>query len=195
MKLSTTKLTALFSCLLMTAAFARAQEQPKAPTDSQAKISHLRVDLVLTEYAGEKKVNSLPYTIYVGGSDPAHHLFADPATLRMGVRVPIATGPLNAPSTSYQYQNVGTDIDVQADTIDGATYRLKCTVERTAVSSPNGDAAAEEPRNLATMPVLSNFRSHFEISLHDGETGEGLSATDPFNGHVLKISVTLHVIK
>lgn len=188
MKLSTIKLTALFLCLLMAAAFARAQEQSKTTAHSPASITHLRVDLVLTEYAGEKKINSLPYTIYVGVNRV-------PASLRMGVRVPMATGPLNAPSTSYQYQNVGTDIDVRAGTIDDTTYQLNCTVRRSAVSSPNGDASAEEIRNLASLPVLSNFDSNFEISLHDGETGEGLSATDPFSGHVMKITVTLHVLK
>lgn len=193
MKFSIRKVVALSLCLLMAAAFAPAQEQSKTPPDKQANISHLRVDLLLTEYAGEKKVNSLPYTLYVGASDL--HVNASRAFLRMGVRVPIATGPLNGPTTQYEYQNVGTNIDTQASKIDEATYRLNCNVERTAVSSPNDGALPEEPRNMANLPVLSNFNSQFEISLHDGETGEGLSATDPFNGHVLKISVTLHVVK
>lgn len=188
MKLSIRKVTALLLCLLMAPAFARAQEHSKPAGDSQASITHLRVDLVLTEYAGEKKINSLPYTLYVGVSTM-------PASLRMGVKVPIATGPLNGPSTQYQYQNVGTDVDVRAAKIDETTYRLNCSVQRSSVFSPNQSALPDEPRNMATLPVLSNFSTNFEIRLRDGETGEGLSATDPFNGHVLKISVTLHVIK
>lgn len=188
MKLSIIRAATLLLCLLIAAAFVRAQEQSQAPTHSPASVAHLRVDVLLTEYAGEKKINSLPYTIYVGVNRM-------PASLRMGVRVPIATGPLNAPSTSYQYQSVGTDIDVRAGTIDDRAYQLNCTVERSAVSSPNGDASTAEIRNLAALPVLTNFNSNFEISLHDGETGEGLSATDPFSGHVMKVTVTLHVIK
>lgn len=195
MKLSMLKVAPLVLCVLTAAAFVRAQEQPKTTANSPSIITHLRVDLVLTEYAGEKKVNSLPYTIYVGASDSVHHHAAGGAYLRMGVRVPLATGPLNGSSTQYTYQSVGTNIDVEADKVDDTTYRLDCTVERTAVSSPNGDASDGEPRNLSTLPVLTNFSSHFEISLHDGETGEGLSATDPFSGHVMKVAVTLHVIK
>lgn len=196
MKLSMRKVAALLFGLLMAAAFAPAQEQSKTPADDiQATIPHLRVDVLLTEYAGEKKVSSLPYTIYAGVSDFVHHANAAPASLRMGVRVPIATGPVNGPSTQYEYQNVGTNVDIRAAKIGDATYRLDCTVERTAVSPPNEGASAGEPRNIATLPVLTNFNSNFEISLHDGETGEGLSATDPFNGHVLKITVTLHVVK
>lgn len=196
MKLSMKKVAAVLVCLLMAAAFAPAQEQSKTSTDDlQATLPHLRVDVLLTEYAGEKKVSSLPYTIYAGVSDFVHHASALPASLRMGVRVPIATGPLNGPTTQYDYQNVGTNVDIRAAKIDGTTYRLNCTVERTAVSSQNEGVSTDEPRNMATLPVLSNFNSNFEISLHDGETGEGLSATDPFNGHVLKITVTLHVVK
>lgn len=191
----TIKVAVLFLCLLMTAAFARTQEQSQTSSDTQATMAHLRVDLVLTEYAGDKKINSFPYTLYVGSSDLAHHHFAGGASLRMGVRVPIATGALNGASTQYQYQDVGTDIDLQAGTADDATYRLNCSVKRSAVAPLNESTTADEPRNMATLPVLTNFNSHFEIALRDGQTGEGLSATDPFNGHVLKISVTLHVIK
>jgi hypothetical protein len=42
---------------------------------------------------------------------------------------------------------------------------------------------------------MRNFNSGFDLVLRDGETGEGVSATDPFNGHVLKVSVTIHVVK
>lgn len=193
MKLSMRKVAALSLCVLMATAFAVAQEQSKPPSESPANIPHLRVDVLLTEYAGEKKVNSLPYTLYVGASDFVHHINGERSFLRMGVRVPIATGSVNG--TQYQYHDVGTNIDIQAFKIDDTSYRLECNVERTAVSSPNEGAMSETPRNITTLPVLSNFNSQFEISLHDGQTGEGLSAADPFSGHVLKVNVTAHVLK
>lgn len=191
MKLST-KVAALLSGLFLCGAFAQAQDQPNPPAGHAVNITHLRVDILLTEYAGEKKVNSLPYTLYVGASDPAHGLHEDAAYLRMGVRVPIATG--SGPSTSYEYQNVGTNIDVRAFKDDG-TYRLECKIERTAVSSPNEGAESSDQRNISTLPILSNFNSQFEISLRDGESGEGLSAADPFSGRVMKAEVTIHALK
>lgn len=195
MKLSM-KVAAMFLCLLLAAAFARAQQEQLKPANATpANIPHLRVDILLTEYAGDKKVNSLPYALHVGASDFVHGLHADEANLRMGVRVPFAAGPLTGPSTQYEYQNIGTNIDVQAFEIDAGTYRLQCNVERTAVSSPDQEANLQQGRNLASLPVLSNFSSKFELSLHDGESGEGLSATDPFNGHMMKIEVTIHVVK
>jgi hypothetical protein len=189
------KIAVMSLCLLMAAVFAIAQDHPKPANDTPANIPHLRVDILLTEYAGDKKVNSLPYTLYVGASDFVHNLDAKRAFLRMGVRVPIATGPANSSSTQYQYQNVGTNIDVSAFKMEESTYRLLCNVERTSVSSPSETNAPEVPRDVGTLPVLSNFNSEFEISLHDGGSAEGMSATDPFSGHVMKINVTMHVLK
>lgn len=190
----TMKVAAISLYFLMAAAFARAQEQPKSSTGKTPDITHLRVDILLTEYAGEKKINSLPYTLYAGASDISHGMHTQRVYLRMGVRVPIATGPLNSANTQYQYQNVGTNIDVQAYKIDDGTYNLECNIERTAVSPPDQGTSQEDPR-IGGLPILNNFSSQFELSLHDGEGGEGLSAADPFNGHILKVTVTLHVLK
>lgn len=173
-------------CLLMIPAIARAQEQAKKPND---QFSHLRVDIVLTEYNGDKKISSLPYTLYA-----ASRLGAGAASLRMGVRVPVPVATGN--NGSYNYLNVGTDIDCRASNLDDNFYELYINVDRssiyTATQTPPGGAQIHP---LPDTPVILNFNSHFDIALRDGETKEGTSATDPLSGNVLKISVTLHVLK
>ncbi len=191
MKLSM-KVAAISLCLLMAAAFARAQDQPKTSDDHSPDITQLRVDVLLTEYAGEKKLNSLPYTLYVGASDYPHGLHATNAFLRMGVRVPILVGD---EKIAANYTNVGTNIDCDAASVSQDTYRLQLTVNRTAIYSPDSEVTAGEPFHVGGQPILRDFESRFELSLHDGQSGEGLSATDPFNGHLLKVTVILHVQK
>jgi len=197
MKLSS-KITAILSFLILTVAVARGQQSPQ--NSVQDTMGHLRVDILLTEYDGAKKVSSLPYTLYVGVTDPRGP-GAPSAFLRMGVRVPVATGSYSAAkdaapvNTQFTYEDVGTNIDVAATKLDKGLYRLQCTVERTAVSASHQQGESEQPNGILPIPTLTRFNSRFELSMRDGQEGEGMSATDPFSGHVMKISVTMHVLK
>lgn len=173
-------------CPLMIPVGLRAQEQAKKPND--VTMTHLRVDVVLTEYNGNKKVSSLPYTLYTI-SRPAPR--SGKSSLRMGVKVPVAYS-----SGSYQYVDVGTNIDCTATTVGDGSYSLSMNVGRTSIYAASQDSAQNEQIHTSTgEPVLRNFGTDFYVALRDGETKEGTSATDPLNGHVLKISVTLHVEK
>lgn len=184
MKLRMAILGALM-CLLMVPAISRAQDQAKNSNDKQ--IAHLRVDIVLTEYDGDKKISTLPYTLYAAAPPQQ-----GPASLRMGVRVPVATGS----SGGYTYMDVGTDIDCFARSFEAGSYALHINVHRSSIyTAGQGEAGDEQIHAQPQTPVVRNFDSNSDISLHDGETKEGTSATDPLNGHVLKISITLHVQK
>ncbi|MGH9709990.1 MAG: hypothetical protein ACRD37_05555 [Candidatus Acidiferrales bacterium] len=180
------RMAGILMCLLMIPAGIRAQEPAK--TSSSESITHLRVDLVLTEYNGEKKISSLPYALYVGIGDRTHSVHS--AFLRMGVKVPISTG------AQITYQNVGTNIDVSATNVGDGQYRLELGVERSAVYSPEDatDAAQGGMHYGGNQPILRDFNSRFELNLRDGESGEGMSAADPFSGHVMKVNVTAHVL-
>ena len=181
MKLRMTMLGILL-CLLTIPISSRAQQQTQKNDDA---LSHLRVDIVLTEFNGDKKVSSLPYTIYTRVGE------VPPSNIRMGVRVPIASGNSN----SFNYMNVGTDIDCRAQRLDSGSYDLNIGVNRSSIyTAPKGDSEDQDIRALPDAPVVRNFDSRFDVSLREGETKEGTSAADPLNGHVLKISVTLHVL-
>lgn len=179
-------LTGILLGLLLVPGAMRAQSQG-SPGQSPA-MTHLRVDIVLTEFSGEKKINSLPYTMYVGVRDKDHS--AGKESLRMGVRVPIGS------AESFNYQNIGTNIDCWASGEEDGRYRIEGEVDRSSVYSPDDASGGNGQTGIAGgHPILRSFNSGFDLVLHDGETGEGISATDPFNGHVLKVSVTIHVVK
>ncbi|MGC1936265.1 MAG: hypothetical protein WA681_14715, partial [Candidatus Acidiferrales bacterium] len=130
---------------------------------------------------------SMPYTMYV---EAASHYLRQ-GKLRMGVKVPLAEG-----TNQFQYTDVGTDIDCSATVTEDGSYNLDLNVNRSSVYSA-GDKQSETDaiRGAGGQPVIRSFGSDFSLKMHDGETTEGSSATDPFNGHVLKVTVTLHVIK
>ena len=185
--------TAMFGiliCLLMIPVASRAQQPAQKNENS---LSHLRVDILLTEYSGDKKVSSLPYTLYVASQLHGGEM---PANLRMGVRVPVPQNTNTGNNGTYSYLDVGTDIDCRASTLDNGSYELGIGVNRSSIYTASKEQpGGEQIRPLPDTPVTRNFNSRFDISLRDGETKEGTSATDPLNGDVLKISVTLHVMK
>jgi hypothetical protein len=183
-----TRMAGILLVMLIVPAYARAQQQDKNSADES---THLRLDILLSEYDGSKEVNSLPYTLYV---ESATHRTRNRA-IRMGLKIPIVTNTSGA-NQQVTYQDIGTDIDAQAMTIGDSVYDLDMNVDRSSVYSAN-QAADENGRipQVGGSPVVRSFRSNFDLALRDGQTAQGPSATDPFNGHVLKVSVTLHVLK
>ena len=67
--------------------------------------------------------------------------------------------------------------------LDGR-YKLVLTMERNSVS--------QEQSTTAT-PVIRQFRAEMNPILKDGQTLETVMATDPVNGHVYRVTVTLNV--
>lgn len=186
------KIGTLFACLLMATAMALPQDQAKSSNEQTA--SHLRIDFLLTEYNGQQKVSSLPYTISMeAGAEnrPGN------SSIRMGVKVPVAEG-LASGSSQFSYMNVGTDIDCRARSHGDGSYDLDLSINRSSVYAEAANATQAESqtlRTVGTQPVIQTFNTGFPLRMRDGETTEGTSATDPFNGHVLKVTVTLHVVK
>src|ERR1700692_4249098 len=77
------------------------------PDDHTPAVTPLRVQVVFTEYDGEKKVASLPYSFTVNADERK----ARPGSqIRTGVRIPISTG-----KDQLTYIDVGTSIDCSAN--------------------------------------------------------------------------------
>lgn len=165
-----------------------AQEKPRSPAPPPAPQVPLSVQVVISKYAGDKKLSSVPFTLSVISNDAR-------ASVRMGVDVPVLTG--SGAVQSVNYQKVGTDIDCTADARPGGTYRVGLTITDRSVMPADRDAPAgsrtEAERSLP--PGVRNFQATFSVLLHDGQTAQHMSATDPFSGEVVRIDVTLNVLK
>lgn len=153
----------------------------------------LRVQVVFTEYQGEKKVSSLPYTLLVNTGDKPR------AALRMGLRVPVVTGEANGklPQT-FQYVDVGTNLDGLAEKEEHGAFHVELNVEKSSSYNPeNGDKQMTVGGSVVGggTPVIQQFRGHFNLLIKDGETLQACASTDPVTGNMLKMDVTLNVVK
>ncbi|HEY2821941.1 MAG TPA: hypothetical protein VGJ06_12935 [Candidatus Acidoferrum sp.] len=167
---------------------ASAQDKPK-PDDRALSATPLKVQIVFTEFEGDKKVKSLPYTMtFTAGS----HRDAETAKLRVGSRIPVLSGK----DGEFQYVDIGTNLDCRAEHLEDGRYGLKFSLERSWVQAeihlgpdqPAGNTAAGAEFN---QPVIGGYRTDSYLIARDGQTVETTVATDPLNGKQLKIELTL----
>jgi hypothetical protein len=186
----------------------RAQEAPKpdagkatdAATTRPKKVpTLLRAQIVIARYQGERKVASVPYTVLLTADDQK-------VLLRMGVEVPIAVVSFSRtddgksiPSTSFQYRNVGTNIDCWASDRSGdGIYQLGLNVESSSVYTAAENRTAgglSEGGNVPDRPLFRTFNVRLYPVLRDGQSIQAVASTDPVTGEVVKIDVTLNVVK
>jgi hypothetical protein len=171
------------------------------PRAERGPTAMLRVQLVLTRYQGEKKTGSLPYTFTLAaGAD-----WGDWVRMRMGVDTPVPVGPLPSPKaqgekaaapppppTSFQYRNVGTNIDCRAIERGDGRYELNLSVENSSALSGIGEGSEA---SLPGVPLFRRFEAHSSPVLRDGQSVQVVASTDPVTGEVVKIDVTMNVVK
>jgi len=192
--MKTTKALTCGVLLLVLGTLAPAQDQPKsAPAEKKPELIPLSLGVVFSEYEDSKKISSLPYNIAVNANEPRE------THLRMGLRVPIATamsfgGNGNAQNTQYQYEDVGTDIDCSAAAVGDGRFSVAVSVNRSSLYKPGAKEMAGDV-TLSREPIFSRFSSNLRLLMHDGETIQSTMATDPVSGRVLKVDVTLHIVK
>ena len=182
------------SAIALVGAVPVAAQQNPEPTQRAVEQVPLKVQLVVSRYQGEKKISSIPYTLSVVANDN------DKTSMRMGVDVPVPQtvfkGGDNSsiPVSSYSYRSVGTNIDCSARTIEGGWFKLDLAVSDTAIFlTEKGSTAA--PSALSGVPSFRSFTSTFNVLLKDGQTAQHIAATDPVSGDVLRVDVTLSVLK
>lgn len=145
----------------------------------------LKVTVTISRFEGEKKTASLPFVMWVNTG-------RDGGGIRMNSDVPIpstTTSATGEKSTSYSYRPLGTNIDCSANAIGDGTYRLMLSVEDSQIF-----------RGVATQPEgprasFQTFRATNQPILRDGQTVQFAVATDKTTGEVVKLDVTLNVVK
>jgi hypothetical protein len=193
MKLSRVKCLAALAILVFVgmAPLAGAQDKQAAAPDAKKMDVSLKVTVVVTELDGTRKLSSLPYTFFVNVDDRGGH---QTSSVRMGLRVPVTTS-----ANQFQYMDIGTNLDCAANSTTDSRYKLALSVDRTALAltdDKKGAALASEGVSLNTAnPIVEHFSSSYNLMIHDGQTIEATSTSDPISGHVLQILVTVNAVK
>ena len=157
-----------------------------APT-STATLIPLRVRVVLSKSQGDKKLSSLPYDLSVnaGGGQ---------AQLRIGGDVPVRSTnvkPADEKPVSFNFRTVGTSIDCTAASPESGVFRLTISVSDDSA----GYVDDKSPEGLSGFPRFRTFRVSNTLLLRDGQTTQMTTATDPITGEVMRVDVTLNVLK
>jgi hypothetical protein len=153
------------------AALAPPVAPPKAPAPT------VRLQVTLSRFSGEKRVANQPYVLVTLAN-------GRPKALRIGAEVPIAGGAAGTKDSS-SYKAIGTNILAEVTLQDDGRYLVSVSAES---SSPYGD-------DKAGRPTFRNHRLEGVTYLRDGQTAEIATATDSLTGEILKMEVTLTVVK
>lgn len=129
-----------------------AQDKPKTEErpSGEAQTTPVKVLIVFTEYEGDKKVKSLPYTLYVNAPNASEQK-PGWTRLRIGNRVPVYTG-----NNSFSYVDVGTNIDARGAYTGDGRFLLNLNLER---SSVEGDVTVPMQKLRRQTRILIQERS------------------------------------
>ncbi|HET9995225.1 MAG TPA: hypothetical protein VFQ18_07460 [Candidatus Acidoferrum sp.] len=189
---------ASFLLLGMLSPIGHAQDKPKSEEKPKAEVqtTPVKVQIVFTEYDAEKKVKSLPYTIYVNAPD-ASELKPGWTKLRIGSRVPVSIG-----KDQVQYFDVGTNIDARGAYTGGGRFLLFLNLERSwvegevALSAAKSDSSQPDTASSHFRePIVRQFKSELDLKVREGQPVESTMATDPVSGKVLKVEVSVAIVK
>ena len=164
-------------------------ERPMAAVDQAGTAgTTLKVTVVLSRFSGEKKTLSLPFVLMVVAGDER------PTTVQMSSEVPVpSTSMTDGKSVmSYQYRPLGTNISMSAKALDGGVFNVAMTLSDSQVLLTEGGGMSDSVKGL---PRFQSFSSSPRLLLRDGQTIQYAAATDKVSGDVVKVDVTLNVIK
>ena len=179
-----------------------AHEAKAEPPRKAVITTPLRVQVLFTKLQGERKVASLPYTLVCNADENRF-----PSRVRMGIEVPLASAVAKNPDApaALHYKNVGTNIDCSASAAADGRYKLNLSIEQSSVYSgpESGTRAPGAPGTnwtaadltAAGAPLFRTFSTTFSPILRDGESSQYTVATDPVSGEVVRIDVTVNVVK
>jgi hypothetical protein len=144
--------------------------KPAAPT--------ARLQVVLSRFNGDKRIANQPYVLVTVAN-------GRPKVLRIGAEVPVAfgTGAKDNPS----YKSIGTNIVAEVTLQDDGRFLVGVNVESSSLYP--------DDQNQVGRPAFRNYRLDGMAYLKDGQSAEIATATDSLTGEVIKMEVTLAVVK
>ena len=174
--------------LLLAGGAALAQEAQEKAQKPPKPVTPLKLQVVFSRYQGEKKAGSVYYTLPVSANDGSL------SRVVMGFQVPLRYESKESYG-NVVFKDVGTSVGCRAETAEDAFFKLNCNFEQSSLQATNGEPSAKVTNAPPLPPVLRHFRSESSFLLRDGQSSQLTVATDPVSGDVVKVDVTLNVVK
>ena len=177
-----------------------AQDKPTVQSSQAAAKAPdvpMQVQVAISRYQGEKRTSSLPYMLsMMSGQGRANLRLNSEMPVPSTVFTPAADGKPEAPTplTSYTMRPVGTNIDVQvqnATSVADGRFVMSVTVSESWFQPADSVAAGAK----SLPPIARNYQSQNTVQVKDGETAQFTAATDRSTGEVIRVEVTLKVLK
>ena len=189
---------------------------PRTPQERGPRMS-LDVQVVIVRTQGDKAISRLPYSLEVTTGMPESQLNigtevpvptftpARPAAAKpqaggqpgAGAGQPQPAAPadppigLPQPIQPVSYRSVGTVISCRASNGESGQYEIVLSVDDNAVLPRDAASSNSGP----DLPVFRAFRARNTIVLRDGQTRTFTAAADRVSGEMVRVEVTLHVLK
>lgn len=174
--------SAMLLCGVLVASAVGVRAEPAGQTPRTDDVSRLapptvRVTVVLSRVNGEKKIANLPFVLMITADER-------PTQVQMSSEVPIPV--VVDGKSSFQYRSIGTNMNATAKPLDGGQFIVALQISDSQMLS---DAPAP------AQGRVQNFSSSPRLVLRDGQTIQYAAATDKTTGDVVKVDVTLNVVK
>jgi len=184
---------ALVLLLAAPAARVTADQSDQSEPGAQRNLQPVKVTVVIARYQGETRMSNLPYTLWVNAGDRGS------TRLRMGASVPVPQTPASGqegeaaktPVSSFRYQPLETNIDCTVHPLGADQYVVELTVNDTSL----GGSTPTAQGSTSQLPSIRTFTAINSVILRDGQTTEYVTAADKVSGEVVKLEVSLEVIR
>jgi hypothetical protein len=159
----------------------------RVPVTQPASQVQAKITVVISRHQGDRKLSSLPYVFGVTSGERTN--------LRMGSEVPIGSKSEGTVVPSpISYRSIGTNIDCGLSHAGPGLYRVLLVVEDSSVHLDR-DQKSGNPAVTADFPSFRSFKANFIALLHDGQTMQHTSVTDPVTGEVMRVDLTMNLLK
>lgn len=152
----------------------------KNVTEEKFRGGTYRVEFKISEFEGEKKLNSRSYTLLI---DTLHR-----KELHLGTRVPVQTG--TGTDKQFQYMDVGQNINCMVTSEAQHTVALDIWVDATSLAfheQPNGESV---PESRHGNPIVQQIKVQTSATFELGKPTIVSTLDDPNSKHVFQIEVT-----
>jgi hypothetical protein len=194
--------------ILLASAAAAHGQQPAAGQNAAGQPARpevlLKCDVTLARFQGDKKTSSLPFTAWV--NVPSNGREWGSSNIRVGVDVPVGTRTTTTARTASgtnttttgtdattEFRNVGTSLDCRTQQLPDGRFMVGISMQDSAIFT--GESGGRLAIRTANPAAFRTFSLSNTLPMRDGQTLEFAAATDKLTGEVLKLSVTITVVK